>query len=191
MRSMVLGFLVVAACAPIPSSNLGALSSGEGRPTLSASQVSQERAVARSLFTRLQPISIAEGVEYCGLIGLDAAGNMVATQPERGRPDSCLIESQGQIEVVTASYHTHGSYSPDFFDEIPSDTDVEGDEADGIDGYVATPGGRFWYIDSSERFLRQLCSPGCLPRDPRFVPDPADDIALTYTYEQLFATLAQ
>lgn len=143
----------------------------------------------RSLFAQLQPVSIGQGVEYCGLVGFNGAGQLVATAPERGRPASCFIEDQGEIEIVTASYHTHGPYAPDYFNELPSMTDVLGDEADGIDGYVATPGGRLWYIDSSDRELSQICGLGCLPSDPNFVVGDSGPIAQSYNFATLAARL--
>ena len=152
---------------------------------MTASQTAQEAALVRSMCTTLQPVSIRDGVEYCGLIGFDARGQLIATAPERGGPASCGIEGQGPIDVVTASYHTHGKFSTSYFNELPSITDVEGDAADGIDGYIATPGGRLWYIDSSQRVMRQLCGIGCLPSDPRFVAGDSGPIAESYTYDEL------
>ena len=108
---------------------------------MSASQCAQEVALVRSLFAQLQPISIQTSAGYCGLIGFDAFGALIATRAERGYAANCAIQGQGRIEVVTASYHTHGAFLTDFFNELPSVTDVEGDEADGIEGYIATPGG--------------------------------------------------
>ncbi len=194
MRGSVLSFLVLAACSDVPiSSKAGEniIATRSERPVMSAGQSAQEVTLVRALFTTLQPISIREGVEYCGLIGFDAAGRLVATQAERGDIASCAIENQGAIEVVTASYHTHGRFTPDYFNELPSTTDVEGDEADGIDGYIATPGGRLWYVDSSDRVMSQLCGVGCLPSDPGFVPGNSGVIAESYTYAGLAQKLSQ
>lgn len=191
MRYLIFILLGLSACAPTVSVPTLPQKSGmvparpQERPVMSASQSGQEVALVRSLFAQLQPISIQTGAEYCGLIGFDAFGTLIATQAERGDAASCAIEGQGRIEVVTASYHTHGAFSTDYFNELPSVTDVEGDEADGIDGYIATPGGRLWYVDSSERVMSQLCGLGCLPSDPRFIPGDGGPVAQSYTYEEL------
>jgi hypothetical protein len=161
----------------------------EPRPNLTNGQAQQEVALVKALFTELQPISIANSAEYCGLIGFDADGRLISTQAAKGDAASCEISETGAIEVVTASYHTHGAFSPDYFNEIPSMADVEGDEADGIDGYIATPGGRLWYVDSSERQMSQLCGIGCLPSDPRFAAGNSGVISQSYTYEGLAAKL--
>ena len=44
--------------------------------------------------------------------------------------------------------------------------DIEADEDEGVDGFVATPGGRLWYVDTKDMIVRQLCSLNCLPQDP-------------------------
>ena len=179
MRFIAITFLGLAACGA-PTGFID-----EPRPSLTEGQAQQEVALVRSLFTSLQPISIRDGAEYCGLIGFDRNGALVATQAARGDAASCAIEDTGELEVVTASYHTHGTFSPNYFNELPSMDDVEGDEADGIDGYIATPGGRLWYVDSSKRQMSQLCGIGCLPSDPRFVAGNDGVIAQSYTYEGL------
>jgi hypothetical protein len=56
---------------------------------------------------------------------------------------------------------------------------MEGDADEGIDGYVATPGGRLWYIDTVDMVASQLCGIGCLPRDPKFVAGQNGEIALS------------
>ena len=62
---------------------------------------------------------------------------------------------------------------------------MEGDEAEGIDGWVATPGGRLWYVDSSDMVTSQICGIGCLPMDPDFIPGDMGFVAQSYRYEQL------
>jgi hypothetical protein len=37
-----------------------------------------------------------------------------------------------------------------------------GDMEEGVNGYVATPGGRFWYIDGDRGVATQICGPGAL-----------------------------
>ena len=145
-----------------------------------------EIAFVTDLLRDLQPPSFAENVEFCGIIGFDAAGDLVASPISRGDEASCFVEDDGTVEVPVASFHTHAAFSEDYSSEFPSVDDVEGDEAEGIDGYVATPGGRLWYIDTAEDIvISQICGVGCLPSDPNFVPGADGEIAQSYTYDEL------
>lgn len=135
---------------------------------------------------RVQMLSIADGVEYCGLFGIDASGRLAATPPKRGLADSCDPPEVGPSEFdVLASYHTHGSFDPDADSEVPSVSDLEADIAEGIDGYIATPGGRLWLNDMEAEVAFQLCGRGCLTADPDFFECPADRPFGEYTLEDL------
>ena len=68
---------------------------------------------------------------------------------------------------------------------------MEGDADEGIDGYVATPGGRLWYLDTVDMVASQLCGIGCLPRDPKFVAGQNGEIVLSYTYDDLVIKLEE
>lgn len=159
--------------------------------TPALAQDTAESALARAVLSQLQPLSFANNIEYCGYIGLDDDGQLIASAATPGDEGSCLSEDPVEIAVITASYHTHGAYSPDYDSEIPSGDDVEGDEAEGIDGYVATPGGRFWFIDTTDLVISQICGIGCLPADPAFQPGDWGPIAQSYSYDQLIERLDQ
>ncbi|MEL6587917.1 MAG: hypothetical protein AAFQ50_14890, partial [Pseudomonadota bacterium] len=59
-------------------------------------------------------------------------------------------------------------------------------DAFGLVGFdVATPGGRLWYVDTTDMIVRQICGLGCLPQDPDFVEGADGDIAISYTYQEL------
>ena len=118
-------------------------------PFQTQAQERDEVAFVKGVFARLQPVSFRERREFCGYIGLDAKGNLIATKAARGDVSSCLADDPGDMDII-ASYHTHGGFDPDHYSEIPSGDDMEGDEEEGIDGWVATPGGRLWYIDTQE-----------------------------------------
>ncbi|MEM9969678.1 MAG: DUF4329 domain-containing protein [Pseudomonadota bacterium] len=152
--------------------------------TACAAEDSAEVALVKDLFRGLQPISVSENVEFCGYVGFDGTGLLRASTPVRGGADWCEPVWPEDLEV-TASYHTHAGYDPDSWSEIPSGDDMESDEAEGIDGYVSTPGGRLWYIDTEDMVTFQLCGIGCLPQDPRFRPEPADRIRQSYTYDEI------
>lgn len=158
-------------------------------PSVAAAQPADEEALIRDVFASLNPQSIADGVEYCGYVGVDAAGRLLATPPTRGDEGTCLSDDPDMLDVIYASYHTHGNYSPDYASELPSGDDMEGDEAEGIDGWVATPGGRLWYIDTTDMVTFQICGIGCLPADPKFVPGDLGLIEESYSYDDLIIKL--
>ncbi|KMW58716.1 hypothetical protein AIOL_003695 [Candidatus Rhodobacter oscarellae] len=70
---------------------------------------------------------------------------------------------------------------------MPSVSDVLADMEEGLDGYLSTPGGRFWFIDGQTGVSRQLCGLGCLPQDPDFAPGLHGTISKRYTLGQLEA----
>ncbi len=162
---------------------------------LAASPVSAqdgaELALAKRVLAELNPISIRENREFCGYIGFDAAGRLTFSQPARGDLESCEPNDPDELKVIVASYHTHAAYAPDYYNELPSAEDVEGDEAEGIDGYVATPGGRLWYIDTGDMVISQICGIGCLPKDPDFVAGDLGIIAPSYEYDELVIKLEE
>lgn len=158
-------------------------------PVAAFAQEAEEERLIRFVFAQLNPISIAENIEYCGYVGFDAEGTKIASDATPGDESSCLADDPVEIEVITASYHTHGSFSTDYSSEIPSGTDMEGDEEEGIDGWVATPGGRLWYIDTVDMVTWQVCGIGCLPTDPDFVRGDMGPIADEYTYDELVQRL--
>lgn len=144
-----------------------------------------EIALMKEVFAEIQPLSFKRNREYCGYIGYDFDGNLVASEARRGRKSSCRPRDPENIEVIIASYHTHGAYNGDEGSEVPSVEDMEGDQAEGIDGYVATPGGRFWYVDSEDMVISQICGVGCLDQDPDFEPHLGAGIEDSYTYDEL------
>ena len=145
-----------------------------------------EIAFVSSLFNDIQTRSIAEDREYCGLIGVDETGTYVATAPRRGRTATCLPPSPGAADfVVLASYHTHGSSNLEYFTEVPSFDDMRTDIEDGTDGYIATPGGRLWYVDARGRIARQICGLNCIVPDPNHLEDPEYFVREGYTLDDL------
>ncbi len=160
-------------------------------PLALSAQSRQEVALAKQILGDLQRPSIRQNVEYCGYLGYDRGGKLTASKPTRGDEASCLADDPLNIAVITASYHTHGAFSEDYFGEIPSGDDMEGDEEMGIDGYVSTPGGRLWYVDTTEMETWQICGIGCLARDARFRPGADGRIRQSYSYKQLVRHLNQ
>lgn len=118
---------------------------------------------AQKVFQNAQLLSFRDKIEYCGFIGYDHQRSLVATTPNAGDADGCEPIDDGELDVI-ASYHTHGSYSADADTETPSVDDLVADFSEGIDGYVATPGGRFWVISLEDQATFLLCEKGCVQK---------------------------
>lgn len=127
---------------------------------------------AIEVLDEVQPASIRDGIEYCGVIGLDSDGDLISTPPTPGRRDSCESDAPEGMDVV-ASYHTHGSYDPEADTEVPSLDDLRGDFEERIDGFIATPGGRVWVTSYEDRRAYLICDAGCVTADPAFRECPA------------------
>ncbi|MDP5216234.1 DUF4329 domain-containing protein [Ruegeria sp. 2205SS24-7] len=142
--------------------------------------------LAYEMLGELQAVSFAENREFCGFIGEDLDGQLVISDPRRGGTDSCRPEyPPGTYVQPLASFHTHAAHDLAVDSEIPSSSDIVADMEDGVDGYVATPGGRFWFIDGIEGTARLLCGPGCLPQDPRYDPEDGAPVGDFYTLQEL------
>lgn len=138
-----------------------------------------------AIFAEIQPRSISENKEICGYVGHDIRGNLVRTRHVVGEEATCLLPPWPDKMQVIASYHTHSTYSPNYDSEVPSQQDMETDQSSDIDGYVATPGGRVWFVDSDTMTTGQICGVGCVYQDPDFRPEPAGTVKQVYSYEGL------
>jgi hypothetical protein len=146
-----------------------------------------ELAFAKATLNSLQGLSFENNREFCGYIVRTPEGDLAATEPKKGRISSCLAFTPPEDHLIIASFHTHGAFEYDTPAEFPSAQDVEADEEEGVDGYVSTPGGRLWYVDSSELTVSQICSVGCMEQDPNFEAGLNGDIAQSYTLAELRA----
>ncbi len=153
--------------------------------TAEATGDGEELVFIMDLFADLQPRSITENRELCGYIGYNRLGELRATRVMTGDEATCQLPNWPIKLTVVASFHTHSTFSPEYDSEVPSTTDVESDESAGIDGYVATPGGRLWYIDGRRGVATQVCGLGCMGQDPNFIPGDSGPIAQSYTLQQL------
>ncbi|MEZ5667561.1 MAG: DUF4329 domain-containing protein [Alphaproteobacteria bacterium] len=140
-------------------------------------------AFAAAHLSGIQPMSFDADVEFCGYYGLDADQQIAATPPTRGERDGCLpADPPADWSELLASWHTHGAYTLDADIEVPSVDDLLGDIAEGVDGYIATPGGRLWLNVYDEGVSVLLCGPGCIVADPdfhecaAFMPDDEYDV---------------
>lgn len=153
------------------------------QPTLPQSDVQQ---FAQQQLDALQARSFADNQELCGIIFETSDGELGVSRPTSGEEATCdlsYFDEPGMVPV--ASFHTHGRHSREYDGEVPSITDIESDVASGIDGYVATPGGRFWWIEAETGIARLVCGPGCLTKDPNYRPCSGDVIGRSYTVEKL------
>lgn len=144
------------------------------------------QAFAKAELDALQRPSFADDKELCGIIFETSDQELGVSRPTSGDEASCDIsyfDEPGMVPI--ASIHTHGKYSPRYDGEVPSIVDIESDIATGMDGYVATPGGRFWHIDHTTGKASLVCGVGCITQDPNYVPCGEDRIASTYTIEDL------
>lgn len=149
-------------------------------------QPAGEAAVARGILAQLQDRSFSENREYCGYVGVLDDGSYMATDVTRGRRDSCLSRGdESRFVEVTASFHTHAGFDPEADSEVPSVSDAEGDMDERVNGYVATPGGRLWFIDARSGTATLICGPGCLGQDPAFQPGLFGPVAGRYTFREL------
>ena len=148
-------------------------------------QDATEVAFVKSVLNKAQSLSIKAGREYCGYIGIAPNGTLKATKPKRGRLDSCRPREPSENIELIASYHTHASFDIDADSEVPSSNDVLADMDEELDGYVATPGGRLWFIDGQRGVAKQICGRKCLLSDKAFQADIFEPIKKRYTVEQL------
>lgn len=140
---------------------------------------------ARKVFQKIQQQSFDLERELCAYIGYGPDGRLMLTRVAVGTEATCILPVRSAKMDVIASLHTHSTYSPDYHSEVPSALDMESDEASGTDGWIATPGGRMWFVDSSEMRAYQVCGAGCLPQDPNFIDEPVGSIKQSYTYSAL------
>ena len=153
------------------------------QPTVPQSEV---QAFAKQQLDTLQARSFEGNLELCGIIFETKDGELGVSRPADGDEASCdlaYFDEPGMVPV--ASFHTHGRHSREYDGEVPSLIDIQSDIASGLDGYIATPGGRLWHIDHREAEARLACGPGCLTQDPAYQPCTGDAIAETYTVEAL------
>lgn len=168
---------LVAAVAFASAASFGTPSAAQARDVIEAAQVT---------LSSIQAKSFTQNREYCGLIGRNAEGTLLATRPRKGREDSCLprLFFQRDIEVL-ASYHTHGGQLSGQTVELPSSYDLQADAEEEIFGFVSTPGGRFWVTEPLKNRVRMLCDAGCLPQDPAYDATLDTDLKPLYTAQEL------
>ncbi|MFQ6552968.1 DUF4329 domain-containing protein [Aestuariibius insulae] len=154
-------------------------------PGPALAQQADEIAYMKTVLTRIQAVSFDRNKELCGVLGRTSTGRLGTSDIHVGSYDTCLIPAFPDKLDIIATFHTHSTYSPNYASEFPSIQDIDADIANGLDGYIATPGGRLWFHDINERRVIQICSTGCLPQDPGFAKETADPSKLSYSYAEM------
>ena len=145
--------------------------------------------VAEAALDNAQTLSLQNNREYCGYIAFDGKDRLRFTAPVRGDVESCMPPDVPDSWELIASYHTHGALSqdePDVSYELPSGDDLRGDLEEGIDGYLSTPGGRFWFIDTYDEVVIMLGGIGYFEPDILFEQDTACGPWAEHTFEEIF-----
>jgi hypothetical protein len=156
-----------------------------GAPVVEATASGDELAFVSQVLADLQFRSFATEREHCGYLGLDGQGRWMTSPISVGEEAACpLPRVPGGMRVV-ASFHTHSTYSPLYASEWPTTQDVATDRASNIDGYISTPGGRLWHVDTDTMTVRQVCGPGCLPQDPDYLSREDGPLRPVMTYAML------
>ncbi len=144
-----------------------------------------EIAFVKATLNNLQARSIAENREYCGYIGLTADGSLAATEARRGSRNTCVPHAAPNAMRVLASYHTHGATSEAYVTELPSFEDMYQDIVGGVDGYIATPGGRIWYNEVRAQRTNLLCGLGCVAADSNHRDREYLLVGVSYTVDEM------
>lgn len=138
------------------------------------------------ILNTLQARSITENREYCGYLGLTPTGDFAISPPKRGSKAGCRPDEPSADLRILASYHTHAAYAVQYDSEVPSFDDLEADIEEGVDGYIATPGGRIWFNDADGAQATMLCGLTCITADPNFRTEPDFRVLNSYTLDGLW-----
>jgi len=153
-------------------------------------QSEAEAVLVQAMFRSVNAQSITYDREVCGHVLRSPAGRLEIGKVSWGGPASCAMTPPAAGYQVVSSWHTHAAWAEGYDNELPSLIDVEGDMALGIDGWLATPGGRLWFIDGQSGEIHQYCGPECLPADPNAQMDARGPVDKHYTLSELRARFA-
>jgi hypothetical protein len=157
-------------------------------PAPATAQSASETAFVMALMRAMNQLSVRFDREVCGFVLRDATGAYSSTKVSWGGAASCASLPLLPGVVPVSSWHTHAAWARGYDGEVPSIQDVEGDMSMGVNGWVATPGGRLWFVDGNTGALRQVCGRDCLPVDPGFVPEEhgpvPDELSLDGLYQR-------
>lgn len=106
---------------------------------------STQHEAARNVLNGVNPISVAQNLEYGGWVYRNPDNTFSATEPIKGTVDRVNIGSPTSVSSgsVTATYHTHAAYDPTYDSENFSYLDITMNNNWGVDGYLGTPAGYY------------------------------------------------
>ena len=155
------------------------------QPSSSLDEISR---YTRATLEELQPQSIDKNQEFCGVVYEDEQGILQTSRIYEGSRATCAFDWGLPLgNNVVASFHTHGGYDVGFDSEMPSIDDLANDIDARIFGFISTPGGRLWRVDWIDETATQVCGEGCLPQDPRYAGTQKENLAQTYSFDDLKA----
>ncbi len=154
-------------------------------------QSAQETELVMALSRGMNRQSVEYDREVCGYIVLNPQGQMEVSKLSWGGNASCGNMPVPAGYTIISSWHTHAAWAEGYDGEVPSSVDVEGDMRMGVNGWVATPGGRLWYIDGRNGDMHQVCGRDCLPSDPGFFPEEHGPVEKQYTLAELRARFSR
>ncbi len=134
----------------------------------------------KKFLNTVQAKSFEQNSEFCGYIYINKVGKLSVTKPTKGDADSCLADEPAEDLALISSYHTHGAFTPDADTEVPSSNDILADIDEEVDGFISTPGGRIWYLDSVKETATMLCGEKCVLQDPNY------DVNLIYVPKEFY-----
>jgi len=155
-------------------------------PLQAGAQDAREQAFVVGLMESMNALSIRFNREVCGYILREPDGSYRSTKVSWGGHASCAsLPIEAGVEVVS-SWHTHAAYDRGYDNEVPSIQDVEGDIRFGVNGWVGTPGGRLWFVESGTETIRVACGLECLPTDPNATDQFHDPIPPSMSLDELY-----
>jgi hypothetical protein len=115
---------------------------------------------ARAILNRMNPLSIQENREYGGYVYRRHDGRYGVTTPIAGDfgytpfPDpAAVLPERG---TLVATWHTHGAAVEGIVSEFFSSQDMRLNQHHGVDGYLATPSGRFKMYHHASGRVQQI-----------------------------------
>lgn len=160
-------------------------------PLPGLTQTAEEQQFATALLRNINPLSMEFNREVCGYIVRGPDGRLTSTKLSWGSEARCASLPIPEGVDPISSWHTHAGYDRTYDSEVPSTLDVEGDMRFGVNGWIATPGGRLWFVNGDTGVATQVCGTACLPQDPDFVPQDYGPIAKTYSLDELRARFGE
>jgi hypothetical protein len=132
-------------------------------PLPSSAQSPEETAYVLGLMRAMNQLSVRFNREVCGFVLRDRTGRYSSTKVSWGGEATCASLPLQPGVTAMSSWHTHAGWDPDYDGEVPSIQDVEGDMTLGVNGWVATPGGRLWFVEGGPARFARSAGAGAFP----------------------------